>query len=1527
MSYSTFTKYFLLFILLLSSFSHVTAQTCNGLPTAGSVSTSVTQACPGNVATLSLSGQSSDNGITLQWQTSPDGSNWANIGSATSDTYVYTVPNGLTYIYFRVAVTCTQSGQTAFTAAQQITLPLIANYGRLPFTEDFEGDWIHICADGQLPQPVQFGPVWQNLPSTGNSSWRREDNGIGGSWSQPDYGTYATSGSAGTAHSARFHSTYATTGMLDLYLNCNTTLSSKKLSFDYNNADGTDSLEVLLSTDGGVTFSKLYAAYTAADWTHQSVILLTSSATAILRFKGDADNGNTDIGIDNIKVEEVPVCSGTPAIGAAITSDNIICGGAVFKLSLSSTPGSIEGITYQWQSSADGTSNWNDIAGAKDSVFSTSEGATTFYRVTVSCSFSGQQIISTGVKVAIPTPMSGTYTINSAVATGGTNFSSFSDAATALHCSGVNGPVILDVKAGNGVYNEQVFIDSISGASSINTITFEGHSNTIKFSSQNHDQPGVINIKGADYITLDSLIIDATPPTAEAATRFGFGVYFTDYTNNNTIHGCTILTDSLSLDDRIGYVGILTNNSVNNNTFDGNWISGGYAGILIQGNAVNTRVTNNNLQQFYYSGFYMTNNATSFPDSLLVEGNFISRPLRNSDAAGGIFVTGVSDVKISKNRIFNINAVSENVGITFTWGNQVQNSKSYVTNNLVYNLSGIYLSGLNSKVTDNVEIAHNTIALDYTATQNGAAIDGIFVSSDGAINTTVANNLVAVNGKGAGSNHAITLASLQSGIFLNNNDYFIGSDPSNAVGLVGLNSSATLADWQAVTGAEAKSVSMDPVFDDPAQGNFKPTATDLDNRGLGLAITTDILNVTRSVSNPDIGAYEFVACHLLHGLYTIDAKAAPGTDRTYLSFNDAYDALKCGIDSAVIFNVKPGSGVYNEQLNMKTIDGSSAINTVTFKGNGETISYSSGDEFHKAVIQMYGTNHVIFDSLTIDATPPNDQYRNRFGFGVQMYYGASNNTLHACAIISDTLKDHANNMGDFEYDYMAVAILGNGWQDSVSANHNVFSNNRIMGGYCAVQIYGKAIADSFMHNDITRYSDYGLLLRDGLIDDQDITDSLVVEGNEVHHAFAGSGIVIQYANNAIISKNIVHDLKNWGCTGIITQRVNTPTPGSPQSKTMVTNNLVYDLGSDTPINYQKQVWGIVDYGGGKVYIEHNTVALTNVYFSSDKAQIWGILSVENAPAAAGDLYIRNNLVTIGGTGIAKTAGIALSTQSFIRNTYHIDFNNYYYDTTTSNNSAAYFIDSAKYYKLSDWQTITKMDSNSVTIDPLYSNAAAANYKPTSYPMDNHGDSVGIATDIIEVVRNLAHPDLGAYEYAACPGKFAGFSFDKTATCSGDPVSFTARDTTFDWQTIVTWSWDFGNGTTSFLKDPSVTFDKGGTYTIKLTATSNEGCSDDVTDVITINDCYKELFIPNTFTPNGDGRNDVLKVYGNDIKAINFMVFNQWGQKMYESNDAAVGWDGTQHGKPQPTGVYMYVCRIIMNNDREVIRKGSVNLIR
>ena len=93
-------------------------------------------------------------------------------------------------------------------------------------------------------------------------------------------------------------------------------------------------------------------------------------------------------------------------------------------------------------------------------------------------------------------------------------------------------------------------------------------------------------------------------------------------------------------------------------------------------------------------------------------------------------------------------------------------------------------------------------------------------------------------------------------------------------------------------------------------------------------------------------------------------------------------------------------------------------------------------------------------------------------------------------------------------------------------------------------------------------------------------------------------------------------------------------------------------------------------------------------------------------------------------------------------------------------------------------------------------------------------------------------------------------------------------------------------------------------------------------------------IPNGFSPNGDGHNDIFYILGGpSVKMLkDFSIFNRWGQKIFqvsnaEANDPGFGWNGTLNGKPADPGTYIYYVTIVFTDGTAQLYKGTVTLLR
>ncbi len=122
-------------------------------------------------------------------------------------------------------------------------------------------------------------------------------------------------------------------------------------------------------------------------------------------------------------------------------------------------------------------------------------------------------------------------------------------------------------------------------------------------------------------------------------------------------------------------------------------------------------------------------------------------------------------------------------------------------------------------------------------------------------------------------------------------------------------------------------------------------------------------------------------------------------------------------------------------------------------------------------------------------------------------------------------------------------------------------------------------------------------------------------------------------------------------------------------------------------------------------------------------------------------------------------------------------------------------------------------------------------------------------------------------------------------------------------------------------------DRSTTYTITIT---KGPCKENllVYVEVNLNGCIEtDVFVPNTFTPNGDGNNDILYVRGLKVSEVYFAVYNRWGELVWETNDKTKGWDGIYKGKPADVGVFGWYLKVKCFDGQDNFKKGNVTLIR
>jgi gliding motility-associated-like protein len=172
-------------------------------------------------------------------------------------------------------------------------------------------------------------------------------------------------------------------------------------------------------------------------------------------------------------------------------------------------------------------------------------------------------------------------------------------------------------------------------------------------------------------------------------------------------------------------------------------------------------------------------------------------------------------------------------------------------------------------------------------------------------------------------------------------------------------------------------------------------------------------------------------------------------------------------------------------------------------------------------------------------------------------------------------------------------------------------------------------------------------------------------------------------------------------------------------------------------------------------------------------------------------------------------------------------------------------------------------------------------------------------------------------------------FGSTITCPTDVALLDSSSISLG--TIVSWNWNLGDSTSSTVQNPVYTYTDTGMYVVTLTVTSDSGCTSSFVDTLTFIPCpgsdVNPPAVPTAFTPNGDNINDILFVKGGPFSEINFKIYNEWGNLIFESSSQSTGWDGTYKGKDQPAGTYVWVIKATTIDGVSVEGTGEVTLLR
>lgn len=234
-----------------------------------------------------------------------------------------------------------------------------------------------------------------------------------------------------------------------------------------------------------------------------------------------------------------------------------------------------------------------------------------------------------------------------------------------------------------------------------------------------------------------------------------------------------------------------------------------------------------------------------------------------------------------------------------------------------------------------------------------------------------------------------------------------------------------------------------------------------------------------------------------------------------------------------------------------------------------------------------------------------------------------------------------------------------------------------------------------------------------------------------------------------------------------------------------------------------------------------------------------------------------------------------------------------------------------------------------------------------FPIDGATDFEYLATESgqyqVEVVDTLGFTLFSnTIDIIALPKQIINFGASPVNATPNQDVIFVPEVSA----NVTNYFWDFGDidsGSDNFsnLSSPTHAYASTGIYTTTLITSSVIGCSDTLVreNYINVSESGQggggnpstggdgSVFIPSAFTPNGDNSNDVFYVRGANISSLEAAVYNQWGERVFFTDNQVEGWDGTYNEREVQLGTYTYIVRLTLTDGTEQTLKGHVTVLR
>lgn len=479
--------------------------------------------------------------------------------------------------------------------------------------------------------------------------------------------------------------------------------------------------------------------------------------------------------------------------------------------------------------------------------------------------------------------LAGNYTINSAAATGGTNFQSFNDFASALNSGGVSATVTATVVPGSGPYNEQVSFDNVN-ATSTSQVILEGSNETLIAITDSTNRYA-LRLANCSYFTVNHLNIIRDTNSTHAF--YGIHIYNTGdhiyiYNCNVEIPGTTsTLTGAFIASGST--TSILTTGDFHSVYINGCSATGGGYGASVFGllsNLASDIVINNNIFYDWHSnGVYLRETQGAY-----VTNNIFDKRTANITSANAIQVAQSANINttifgndISISQVNNGSMTIRGIYLFNGTGHRVYNNVIHNINLTSGNFTGIEVrTGATAPL-----IAFNTVNFDNPAASTGDLT--AFSEELSNTNSVLRNNIFNLTQPTSGVKAAIALGAISTVASDLNSDYNLFYVPGGNIGIKNASTPVTYPTftlWQNASTEDIHSVSFDPQMSLSAAP--VPTAAAADNIGIAYGgITVDLLGMWRGTP-PDVGAYEFTISGIPDIASVIQLKSYPNPCTDYI---------------------------------------------------------------------------------------------------------------------------------------------------------------------------------------------------------------------------------------------------------------------------------------------------------------------------------------------------------------------------------------------------------------------------------------------------------------------------------------------------------------------------------------------------------------------------------------------------------------------------------------------------------------------